>query len=339
MQLRAEQLEAHLAKALGPLYTIHGDEPLLALEAADAVRAAARRAGSGERVVLHVERGFDWSALTHAGASQSLFGGGRLIELRLPTGKPGTEGGAAIERYCERLSQGDVTLVTLPRLDRATQGSAWFTALREAGVVVEIWPVDRARLPQWIAARLARNRQRAAPDALEFLASRVEGNLLAAHQEVEKLALLAPPGELSLAQVEESVANVARYDTHDAAGALLSGDLARYLRVLDGLRGEGEAPALVLWSIAEDLRALAAIQAGRETGRALDALMREQRLWGARQSAVQAALGRYRKPAIDAAMARAARADRMVKGVARGDAWEELARLGLEFLHGQRRVA
>lgn len=339
MQLRAEQLEAHLAKTLRPLYTIHGDEPLLALEAADAVRAAARRAGCEERVVLQGERGFDWSALSHAGASQSLFGGSRLIELRIPTGKPGTDGAAAIERYCERLSQGDVTLVSLPRLDRATQASGWFAALREVGVVVEIWPLDRARLPQWIAARLARNGQRVAPDALEFLANRVEGNLLAAHQEAEKLALLAPPGELSLAQVEASVANVARYDTHDAAGALLSGDLARYLRVLDGLRGEGEAAALVLWSVAEDLRALIAIQSGREAGRAVDSLMREQRVWGARQGTLQAALSRYRKPSLSAAIAHAARIDRMIKGVATGDAWEELARLGLELMHGQRRVA
>jgi DNA polymerase-3 subunit delta len=339
VQLRADQLEAHLAKRLAGIYTIHGDEPLLALEAADAVRAAARRAGSSERVVLQVERGFDWSELLHAGASQSLFGGSRLIELRIPSGKPGTEGAAAIERHCARLAEGDVTLVLLPRLDRTTQGSGWFGALREAGVVVEIWPLDRARLPQWIAARLARNGQRAAADALEFLANRVEGNLLAAHQEVEKLALLAPAGELSLTQVEQSVANVARYDTHDAAGALLSGDLARYLRVLEGLRGEGEAPALVLWSIAEDLRALAAILHGREAGRAIDALMREQRVWGARQSALQGALARSRKPAIDAALAHAARIDRVIKGVAIGDAWEELARLGLEWIHGQRRVA
>ncbi|HEX5611082.1 MAG TPA: DNA polymerase III subunit delta [Burkholderiales bacterium] len=339
MQLRAEQLEAHLAKRLEALYTIHGDEPLLALEAADAVRAAARRGGCEERVVLQVERGFDWSALSHAGASQSLFGGRRLIELRMPSGKPGTEGAAAIERYCERLSQSDVTLVSLPRLDRTTQGGGWFGALREAGAVVDVWPLDRARLPQWIAARLARNGQRVAPDALEFLANRVEGNLLAAHQEVQKLALLAPPGELSLAHVEQSVANVARYDVHDAPGALLSGDLARYLRVLDGLHGEGEAAALVLWSLAEDLRALAAILAGRESGRAVDALMREQRVWGARQAVLQAALGRHRKPAIDRALAHAARVDRMVKGVAAGDVWEELARLGLEFIHGQRRVA
>ena len=339
MQLRAEQLEAHLAKTLAPIYTVHGDEPLLALEAADAVRAAARRRGCSEREVLHVERGFDWSALAHAGASQSLFGGARIVELRMPTGKPGTEGGAAIERYCAADPGGNVTVVTVPRLDKATQSSGWFTALASAGVIIDVRPVERARLAQWIAARLARNNQRASGAVLEFLADRVEGNLLAAHQEVQKLALLLPPGELALQAVEGVVANVARYDAHDAGAALLAGDLARYLRVLDGLRGEGEAPSLLLWTLAEDLRALAAVQTGRDNGRSIEALLRDYRVWGARQAAVQGAVGRYPRSLLDAALADAARIDRAIKGVALGEPWDELARLGLELMHGTRRAA
>ena len=339
MQLRAEQLEAHLAKTLAPIYTVHGDEPLLALEAADAVRAAARRRGCSEREVLHVERGFDWSALAHAGASQSLFGGARIVELRMPTGKPGTEGGAAIERYCAADPGGNVTVVTVPRLDKATQSSGWFTALASTGVIIDVRAVDRARLAQWIAARLARNHQSAPAAVLEFLADRVEGNLLAAHQEVQKLALLLPPGELALQAVEGVVANVARYDAHDAGAALLAGDLARYLRVLDGLRGEGEAPSLLLWTLAEDLRALWAVQTGRESGRPVDSLLRDYRVWGARQAAVQGALGRYPRALLDAALVHAARIDRVIKGVARGEPWDELARLGLELMHGTRRAA
>ena len=339
MQLRAEQLDSHLAKGLRPIYTIHGDEPLLALEAADAIRAAARKRGCSEREVLHVERGFDWSALTHAGASQSLFGGARIVELRMPTGKPGTEGAAAIEKYCEADPGENVTLVTVPRLDKTTQGAGWFSALGAAGVVIDLWPVDRSRLPPWIAARLARNKQRAGPAVLEFLADRVEGNLLAAHQEVQKLALLLPEGELALEEVEDVVANVARYNAHDAATALLVGDLARYLRVLEGLRGEGEAPTLVLWTVAEDLRALAGILHGMQSGRPIDALMREQRVWGSRQGPVQGALRRYARAQVDAALSNAARIDRMIKGVALGDPWDQLARLGLELVHGQRRSA
>jgi DNA polymerase-3 subunit delta len=334
MHLRAEQLEAQLARTVASIYTIHGDEPLVALEAADAVRAAARRKGCTEREVLFAERGFDWSALTHAGASRSLFGGAKIVDLRIPSGKPGTDGTAAIERYCAARDASSVTLVSLPRLDRAGQASGWFGALGAAGVIVDVWPVERARLPQWIGARLGRSGQHAAPAVLEFLADRVEGNLLAAHQEVEKLALLLPASELSLAQVEDAVANVARYDAFDGSAALLAGDLARYLRVLDGLRGEGEAPTYVLWTLAEDLRALLRVQSGLEAGGSIEGLLREHRVWGPRQRHMKAAVRRYSRAALQAAMARAARIDRIIKGVARGEPWEEFARLGLELVHG-----
>lgn len=334
MPLRAEQLDAHLEKQLAALYVIHGDEPLLALEAADAIRAAARRRGHAEREVLQVERGFDWSALTHAGASLSLFGGAKIVELRIPSGKPGTEGGAAIAAYCARLSAEVVTIVSLPRLDRATQSSAWFRALAENGTVVDVFPIERARLPAWIGARLGRQGQRAAPEVLEFIADRVEGNLLAAHQEVQKLALLAPRGELSLEAVREGVANVARYDAFDASSALLAGDTARYVRVISGLRNEGEAPTLVLWAIAEDLRALARVQDGMRAGRALDQLLRENRVWGARQGAVRAGMRRIARASIDLAIRRAAEIDRAIKGVAKADPWEGFIRLGLELAHG-----
>lgn len=334
MPLRAEQLDAHLEKQLALLYVIHGDEPLLALEAADAVRAAARRRGHVEREVLQVERGFDWSALAHAGASLSLFGGAKIVELRMPSGKPGAEGGAAIVAYCERLAPDVVTIVSLPRLDRATQSSAWFRALSEAGTVVDVFPIERARLPAWIGARLARQGQRAANEVLEFIADRVEGNLLAAHQEVQKLALLAPRGALSLDAVREAVANVARYDAFDASNALLAGDTARYARVIAGLRNEGEAPTLVLWAIAEDLRALARVQDGMRAGRALDQLLRENRVWGARQNAIRAGLRRVARAPIDQAIRRAAEIDRAIKGVAKLDPWEGFIRLGLELAHG-----
>ena len=334
MQLRAEQLEAHLAKSLAPVYTIHGDEPLLALEAADAVRAAARRKGCVEREILTVERNFDWSGLAHAGTSASLFGGTKIIELRIASGKPGAAGAAAIERHCARLAPGDVTLVSLPRLDKASQASGWFGALGAAGVTVDVWPVERARLPEWIGARLARNRQRAGHELLEFLADRVEGNLLAAHQEVAKLALLLPPGELAPAEVEAAVANVARYDAFDAGTALLAGDLARYVRVLDGLRGEGTAESYVLWAIAEELRTLLRIGAGLAGGRALEPLLRENRVWGARQAPMRAATRRYGRAALERALAQAALIDRAIKGVGPGEPWDQLIGLGLELTHG-----
>jgi DNA polymerase-3 subunit delta len=342
MQLRAEQLEAQLSRNVASVYVIHGDEPLLALEAADAVRAAARREGCEEREVFSVERGFDWSELMQAGASQSLFGGRKIIELRMPSGKPGTQGAAAILAYCERLGKENVTLVSLPRLRKDEQNSRWFLALAGAGVVVDVYPVERARLPDWIGARLARQGQRATPEALGFIADRVEGNLLAAYQEVQKLGLLLPKGELSAAQVSEAVANVARYDAYDCSAALLAGNLARYVRVLDGLRSEGESPVFILWALAEELRALARIQQGVEAGRATDQLLRENRVWGERQGLMKAALKRHARAAVERALVHAARIDRASKGVGPGEPWDEFIRLGLELLHdtkGARKAA
>jgi len=331
MQLRAEQLEASLSKSLACAYTIHGDEPLLALEAADAVRAAARKRGFTEREVFEPNRYFDWSEFQHALASLSLFGGSKIVELRLTTGKPGAQGAAAIAAYCERPSPDILLLVSLPRLDRAGQGSAWFGALSRAGALVDVYPVERQRLPAWIAERLGRQRQRAPHEALEFLADRVEGNLLAAHQEVQKLALLAPQGEISLDAVREAVANVARYDAYAACQAMLAGDAGRYVRIIDGLKSEGEAPALVLWALSEELFALARIQSGVAGGRPVDELLRENRVWGARQRPMKTAAARVAPAAVQQALAHAAAIDRAVKGVGAGEPWDEFLKLGLEL--------
>jgi len=331
MQLRAEQLDAHLAKSFAALYVIHGDEPLLALEAADAVRAAARKRGYAEREVYTAERGFDWSEFEHAGASRSLFGGAKIVELRLPGGKPGTEGAAAIAAYCARLDPQMLTLVSLPRLDRAGQSSPWFGALAAAGVVVEVWPVERARLPEWIGVRLARQGQKASREALAFLAERVEGNLLAAHQEVQKLALLAPPGELALETLEGAVASVARYDPYAAAEALVAGDLGRYVRILQGLRGEGEAPTFVLFALSSALFVLR----GAAEGKPVERLFAEHRLFNKPlQRAVQAAAQRHARAALESALAQAALIDRVIKGVARGDAWDQFTALGVRLALG-----
>jgi len=330
--LRLEQLEAHLARELRSLYVIHGDEPLLALEAGDAIRARARTNGFSERVVLAAERGFHWSELAASGASLSLFSDRKLIELRLPSGKPGNDGAATIEAFCAKLPPDMLTLVTLPRLDRAGQNSPWFKALEAKGVVVNIYSVERARLPEWIAVRLARQKQRASAETLQFLADCVEGNLLAAHQEIQKLALLLPAGELDFEAVREAVLNVARYDAQKLSEAMLSGERARLARMLEGLRGEGEAPPRVLWILAEEIRAIARVQAGLAAGRPLPELLRESRVWGdARQSLVARAARKLPRAGLLAALEHAAGIDRVVKGVVKGDAWDELLQLGLRF--------
>jgi DNA polymerase-3 subunit delta len=331
-QIRLDQLDAQLERPLAPLYAIHGDEPLLSLEAADAIRARARKAGYAQREVLAAERMFDWRALAESAASLSLFGDRRIVELRLASGKPGADGAKAIEAYCARLPDETVTIVSFPRVDRATQSSAWFTSLERTGVLVNVYAVERARLPAWIASRLKRQKQSASAQALQFLADSVEGNLLAAHQEIQKLALLAPQGELSFEAVREAVLNVARYDAGDLTSAMLSGDATRLVRVLEGLRGEGEAEARLVWIVAEEIRAVVRVQAGLGSGRVLAEVLSEARVWGdARKAAVGGAARKFKRAALEAALAHAARIDRIVKGVAQGDAWDELLQLGLRF--------
>jgi len=321
MQLRSSDLGSQLAKSLLPAYVIHGDEPLLAMEAADAVRAAARKAGFSERQVIEPGRSFDWSEFSHAAAAMSLFAEKKLVELRVPNGKPGTQGGAAIAAYCGNPNPDQLLLVTLPRLDRTGQGSAWFNGLARLGAIVDVWPLDRARLPAWISERLARQKQRASREVLEFLAERVEGNLLAAHQEIQKLALLAPEGELSLDVVEDAVASVARYDPYDAAEALMSGDIARYVRVIEGLRGEGEAPTFILFVLSSSLFALHDGSADRIFNRDL-------------KRAVEGAVRRFSRRKVDRAIAEAAALDRTIKGVGEGEPWMGFIRLGLNLVDG-----
>jgi DNA polymerase-3 subunit delta len=330
--LRSEQLESQLARELRPMYTIHGDEPLLALEAGDAIRKKARASGFAERTVLIAERGFDFRELTASAANLSLFGDKKLVELRLPSGKPGTEGGRAIEDYCARLPPDTLTLVTLPRLDKAGQGSAWFQALDAQGVVVNVYPVERARLPEWIAARLSRQKQSASAETLRFLADCVEGNLLAAHQEIQKLALLLPSGQLDFEMVREAVMNVARYDAGKLAEAMLAGDGTRLARMLQGLKGEGEAVPRILWILAEEIRAVCRVQEAISRGRSASDACRDARIWGdARQRLVAQAAKTIPRKSLLAALEHAAGVDRVVKGVVKGDAWDELLQLGLRF--------
>ena len=329
MQIKGEQLAAHLERELKAVYVVYGDEPLLVIEAADAIRAAARRKGFDEREVLTAIAGFNWNELHLATGNMSLFGGRQLIDLRIPTGKPGREGGKAIQDYCARPSPDALLLVTLPGLDWTEEKATWLKALTEAGVAVKLIPPNLAELPAWIAGRLRRQQQKAGNDALHFIAERVEGNLLAAHQEIQKLALLYPEGELSLQQIQEAVLNVARYDLDGLREALLSGDVARLTRTLDGLQQEGEAPPLVLWAMTEEVRALAQVKAGQKQGQPVDALLKEARVWGARQSLFKRALPRIKESTANAALEDAARIDRMIKGIGGGDGWTEFLRLGL----------
>ncbi|MBB1599865.1 MULTISPECIES: DNA polymerase III subunit delta [unclassified Variovorax] len=341
MQLAAAQLQAHLAKGLRSLYTIHGDEPLLAQEAADAIRAAARTQGYTERSSYTVAGAhFDWSAVLAAGGSLSLFADKQIVEIRIPSGKPGKDGSVALQQIAEAATGNDstLTLVLLPKLDRATRTGAWFSALENHGASLQVDPVERAALPQWIAQRLALQGQRVKAGeegqrTLQFFADRVEGNLLAAHQEIQKLALLHPAGELGWEQVEGAVNNVARYDVFKLSEAVLAGNPVRVARMLDGLRAEGEAEVLVHYTLAEDIRALKRVKDAMGAGRPLPMALRENRIWGAREQAFERALPRLDDRALARLLKAAHTVDGIVKGLRQPDwpasGWQALQRLAL----------
>lgn len=343
MQLAAGQLNSHLQRGLKSLYTLHGDEPLLIQEAADAIRAAARAQGYGERSV-HAVAGahFDWSEVLAAGGSLSLFAERQIVEIRIPSGKPGKEGSPALQQIAESAANNDstLTLVILPRLDRQTRASAWFTALEANGAAVQVDPVERHALPQWLAQRLAQQGQRVASGdegqrTLQFFADRVEGNLLAAHQEIQKLALLYPAGELSFEQVESAVLDVARYDVFKLSEAVLGGQPARVQRMLDGLRAEGVAEVLVHYTLAEDIRALRRVSEAMSAGRPLPVALREQRVWGIKERLFERVLPRLSAAALDNLLQAAHVVDGIVKGLKvpdwPADGWQALQRLAFSL--------
>lgn len=335
MQLRADALESHLSRSLSPLYVIVSDEHLLALEAADTIRRKARSSGYTERDVMVVDKHFKWHDLTAATQSQSLFGDKKLIELRIPGGKPGRDGAKSLVDFTATLFDDSLTIITLPRLDGATQKTAWVSALKEHGVYIDIPLVERQHLPAWIGARLAAQGQRADRASLDFITERVEGNLLAAHQEIQKLALLYPEGQLSFEQIQDAVLNVARYDVFKLNESMLTGDVARLMRMLDGLKGEGEALPLVLWAVAEEIRTLLRVKAGMADGKQLGSLLRELRVWGPREQLVKQAVSRVQLRDLQQALADAADIDKMIKGLHStsfsGDAWDALAQVALKI--------
>jgi DNA polymerase-3 subunit delta len=330
MELRPEDIASHLSRGFAPLYVIWGDEPLAMLETEDSIRAAALHAGF-ERSVFTVQGRFDWSVIFGSADNLSLFAQEKLVEIRIPSGKPGVEGSNALGRYAGALPADTVTVISLPGLEWKQTQSKWFGALAEAGHVIQCRDVPREQLPNWISKRLAANRQQADREALEFLANRLEGNLLAARQEIDKLALLLPPGKLSLQDIEHAVTDVSRFEVTDIQDALLAGDSARCARILESLRQEGEAVPKVMWQIAATLRLLAKIKSAMRQGQNMQAALKANRIWDKRQPLVQAALRRVSDAIMESTLLDAARIDRQAKGLEGGDAWNDMLRLSLKL--------
>jgi DNA polymerase-3 subunit delta len=329
MQLRPDQLERHLRGELASIYAVTGDEPLQHAEAADGVRRAAREHGFVEREVLDAGGDFDWSRLTEAAANLSLFGERRVIDLRVPTGKPGKDGGAALKAWAQRPPADTLLLVTLPKLDAQQRKGGWFKALESAGVAVPVWPVEVGRLPQWLRARMKARGLEPSEDAVQLLAARVEGNLLAAAQEIDKLVLLGGPGRVDVERVAQAVADAARWSIFDLGDAVLDGLAERVARIIAGLRAEGTQPPVAVWALQREIAQMAAIAARRAEGEGLVSAMQSVGVWQRRQARVRAAATRFDAAGWQRLLAACARLERLAKGAARGNFWDELLEWGL----------
>ncbi|RLQ20828.1 DNA polymerase III subunit delta [Seongchinamella sediminis] len=338
MRVYPEKLAGQLQQQLLPVYLVSGDEPLLVQECCDQVRQAARRAGCSDREILDVSApGFKWDEIIASAAAMSLFAERKLVELRIPSGKPGTEGSKALVEYLQ-VSEGseDVLLIIAGKIDKQSTNSKWYKALDAAGATVQVWPVDARDLPRWLQQRVSAAGMAIDNEALQLLCERVEGNLLAAVQEVEKLKLLADDGRIGAATVTASVANNARYNLFDMTDNALRGNAAGSLKMLHGLRGEGTEPAVALWALLREIRTLhqarQAMDAGQNPQQALGAL----RVWKNRMSLMQGALGRHSRNSLNHLLEQASAVDGSIKGFAGGKPWDNLETLILD-LAGARR--
>ncbi len=325
--MQQAQLNQHLEGELAPLYVLVGDEPLAQSECLDAIRLAARKSGADERTHFIVERNFNWQSIQQFGQAMSLFSSKRILEIHIPNGKPGVDGGKVLSELAQRAIPDTTTIVVLPTLERETKNSVWFNALQSVAVTVELNEIAPAALPQWIAKRLALQNQSADAASLAFMAHQVEGNLLAAHQEIQKLGLLYPAGEISAENISAAVLNVSRYDAFQLGEAVLAGDAARTARILQGLQDEGEQPVAVMNPLIWLLRPLVRVKQAEARGENVMNAMTNARIYGDRQALVKRAIARLNLRQLEAALQKLCDIDRIAKGVMHGDAWLELSRI------------
>jgi len=323
VKLSVEQLGEQLKKRLAPVYFLSGDEPLQLAEAADAVRQAARAAGYGNRELFYADTGFDWSTLQEATDSFSLFGEKRILDLRLPA-KPDKAAAAALVRYLERPAEDAVLVVSSAKITGAEQKSRWYQAVDRIGVVVQVWPLEGEQLLRWLDRRLNAKGVLADKSGVRILTARVEGNLLAAAQEIEKLHILYGKGKIDDDQIVKAVADNARYDVFDLAEETLRGHTAKAYRVLMGLKAEGVAPAVALWALTRDIRLIGNVMALVAQGTPTDAALTKCQVWDKRKSTVLQALQRLNRDSVHRTLLLSAKADRVIKGMDTGDAWDGL---------------
>ena len=325
MQLKPEQIDTHLRKQLAAVYFISGDEPLQVMESSDRVRAACRQQDYTEREVFDVDASFDWQLLRDEANSLSLFSSRRILDVRIPSGKPGREGGQALKEYTANPPEDTVLLITSGKLEAAQKKSAWFKALDQAGVVMQCWPIGPDRLPAWIKQRFQSRGMQASKEVIDYVCQRVEGNLLAAAQEIDKLNLLVGPGVVDIDSVREAVADSSRFSVFELADSALAGDQVRVMRILHGLHAEGIEPILVTWSLAKDIRLLAVVSANRESA---DYALKQAGVWQNRLPLYKSCLARHSTDRFNRLLQRCAKIDGITKGQQQGNVWDELQTLG-----------
>jgi len=336
MRLRPDQLKAHLQKQLQPVYLVCGDEPLLLQEACDAIRARCREAGCSDREVMHVDGRFNWDNLIASAAEMSLFSDSKLIELRLPSGKPGTEGSKALLAYLDGPPSENILLIVAGKVDKQSTNTKWFKALDKAGAIIQVWPVEARELPRWMQQRLGQAGLNIDPDALQMLCDRVEGNLLAAVQEIEKLRLLCKGDHINAEAVSESVADNARYNLFALVDKALQGDAAGALKMLQGLRTEGTEATVLLWALSREIRLLYQCQSDIARGQPQQQVLRAQRVWDKRMPIVGAGLSRHSLDDLAELLHRANLADQSIKGLADGNPWDHFSGLVVDLAQGVR---
>ena len=339
MKLHANQLSSHLQNKLAPCYLVSSDEHLLVNEALDQIRGAAREQGFTLRESQVAMAGFNWSQLAAIGANLSLFADRRIVELRLPTGKPGRDGSAAICEFVEQLGPELMLIVITPKLDRSNSNSKWVKALSAKGVFLPIWPVGLRELPGWIGERMRRAGLSPDSDAINMIADRVEGNLLAADQEIQKLRLILGEGAVTGEDVSNAVASSRRFDVYKLVDAAVAGDAKRAMKILNGLRGEGLEPVILMWALTRELRVLARLADSVRRNIDLGAAMNKERIWNNRQAMVRACIGRHQHIDLYRFLKATGRADAAAKGQAAGDPWQLGADIVLGLSLGGRRAA
>lgn len=327
MQISAHQLTKTLSTIQTSIFVITGDEPLAKAECLDELRRVARQKGAEERTSFIVERNFNWQQITQFNQNFSLFSSQRILEISIPNGKPGIDGGKVLSDLATQPMQDTTTIIILPTLEREAKNSAWFNSLVQNGLVVELKDILIHQLPDWIAQRLALQNQHTDPTSLAFIAHQVEGNMLAAHQEIQKLALLFPEGEISAQDIKDAVLNVARFDAFQLGEAMLLGDSERTVRILQGLQDEGEQPVAVMNPLIWLIRPLLRIKLAQVRGENIQSAMTAARIFGDRQPIMKRALDRFSLRQIEASLQKLTEIDRIAKGVMQGDAWLEISRL------------